>query len=59
MIKQSKSDSQQGHSRKEIFDALDLTVHRTADMPKEMRQRILDTLPTTEEIAADKWNDEL
>lgn len=59
MIKKSKSDSQQGHSRKEIFDALDLTVHRTADMPKEVRQRILDTLPTTEEIAANKWNDEL
>ena len=57
MIKKPKPNSQQGHSRRVILDALDITVHRAADMPKEMRQRILDTQPTADEIAADKWKD--
>ena len=57
MIAKSKPDSQQKRSRKAIVDALDLTVHSTVDMPKVLRQRILDTQPTSAEIAANKWKD--
>lgn len=40
-----------------IFNALDLRAQATADMPAEMRERILATQPTPEEIANDTWND--
>jgi hypothetical protein len=57
MTKKLKPDSPRVLSRQAIIDALDLTVHRTVGMPKEVRQRILDTQPTAEEIASDRWND--
>lgn len=44
-------------ARGNIIEALDMTTHRSADMPEAMRQSILDTQPTAEEIANDKWND--
>jgi hypothetical protein len=57
MTKKPKPNSQRGLLRQAIIDALDLTVHRTVDMPKEVRQRILDTQPTADEIANGRWND--
>jgi hypothetical protein len=46
-------------ARIRIISALDLEVHPASAMPPEMRQRILDTQPTPEEIMNDRWNDEL
>lgn len=46
-------------ARARIIDALALEVHASSDMPEAMRQRIRATQPTAEEIANDRWNDEL
>jgi hypothetical protein len=43
-------------ARGNIIAALQLQVHSTADMPAEMKARILATQPTPEEIASDRWN---
>lgn len=44
-------------TREEVISALNLTVHRSADMPAEMRTRILASQPTDEELAKDLWAD--
>jgi prevent-host-death family protein len=40
-----------------IIKALQLEVHSIRDMPAEMKERILATQPTPEEIATGCWND--
>jgi hypothetical protein len=45
-------------ARGKIIDALAITVAPTSAMPEAMKQRILATQPTPEEIASDRWNDE-
>jgi hypothetical protein len=36
---------------------MDIQAVASADMPDDLRQRILATQPTPEEIANDTWND--
>lgn len=50
-------EEKRGRTREEIISALNLTVHRSADMPAELRMQILDSQPTAEELAKDLWND--
>ena len=45
-------------ARGKILEALDIEARSTADMPAELRARILANLPSTEEIANDRWNKE-
>ena len=40
-----------------IIEAMDIQVVSSADMPHDLRQRILANQPAEEEIANDKWND--
>jgi hypothetical protein len=44
-------------ARGNIIEAMDIQVVSSADMPHDLRQRILTNQPTEEEIANDKWND--
>lgn len=44
-------------ARGNIIEAMDIQVASTADMPQDLRQRLLANRPTAEEIANDKWND--
>lgn len=57
MIKKKKPDSFESVARGTIIEALQLEVHSTADMPAELKARILATQPTPEEIASGRWND--
>lgn len=45
-------------ARGNILEALDLEVHAAADMPADLRARILATQPSDEEIASGKWSDD-
>ena len=45
-------------ARGKILEALDIEVRSTADMPEALRARILANLPSAEEIADGRWNDE-
>ena len=45
-------------ARGKILEALNIEAHSTADMPKALRARILANLPSAEEIANGRWNDE-
>ena len=40
-----------------ILDARRIEARRAADMPEELRTRILANLPSAEEIASGRWND--
>lgn len=44
-------------ARGNIIEAMGIQVASSADMPPDLRQRILANQPTAEEIANDKWND--
>lgn len=44
-------------ARGNIIEAMEIEVASSADMSQDLRQRILATQPTPEEIANDKWND--
>lgn len=44
-------------ARGNILRAMDIQVIATADMPSDLRARILASQPTPEEIANDTWND--
>ena len=44
-------------ARGNIIEALDIQAVSSADMPQDLRKRILATQPTEEEIENDKWND--
>ena len=45
-------------ARGKIIEALDIEAHLSADMPEALRARILANLPSAEEIANGRWNDE-
>ena len=45
-------------ARGNILDALGIEARSTAEMPEALRARILANLPSAEEIASGRWNDE-
>ena len=45
-------------ARGRIVEALGIEAHPTAEMPEALRARILANLPSAEEIANGRWNDE-
>ena len=45
-------------ARGRILEALDIEAHLSAEMPEALRARILANLPSAEEIASGRWNDE-
>ena len=57
MEKPKALGEQRGRTREEVISALNIAVHRSADMPAEMRARILASQPTEEELAQDLWAD--
>ena len=45
-------------ARGKILEALDIEAHLSAEMPDGLRARIIANLPSAEEIASGRWNDE-
>lgn len=45
-------------TREQVLKELNITVHRSSDMPEQMRARILDAQPSADEIATGRWADE-
>ena len=45
-------------ARGKILEALDIEAHLSAEMPDGLRARIIANLPSAEEIASGRWDDE-
>ena len=45
-------------ARGKILEALDIEASLSSEMPDALRARILANLPSAEEIASGRWNDE-